>query len=82
MVYLEGEDVEPFSFTVVTPRYLQRQPGPTWGHGYLILEVFDWHVVVRAVASLLAQAARPTWSEGVAALGQVLRAAFTPPFQT
>lgn len=68
-----SEESEAFAFTVVTPAYLGRTLGHSWGRGYLIVEEFDWHVVVRAVAQLLAQCARSTWHETAAELGRELR---------
>jgi hypothetical protein len=60
----EGEgSAESFGFTVTTPAHLGRTLGHTWGRGYLIVESFDWEIVVRAIAQLLAQCARPTWPE-------------------
>jgi hypothetical protein len=58
-----GDGAEPFSFTVVTAAHLARTLGHTWGRGYLIVDTFDWNIVVRAVAQLLAQCARETWAE-------------------
>ncbi len=63
---------EEFAFRVVTPRYLLRM-GPTWGRGYLIVERFEWEGVVRALAELLVQSARPTWEEIVMDLNRELR---------
>jgi hypothetical protein len=68
-----GGDVEAYSFTVVTPAHLRRSTGPVWARGYLIIDVFDWHAVVLAVAQLLAECARPSWTEAVAELGRQLR---------
>lgn len=61
-----------FVFTVTTPTYLGRTLGHTWGRGYLILDVFDWQIIVRAVAQLLAQCAAPTWREVVSELNREL----------
>ena len=68
----DGEGSEAFGFTVVTPAQLARTLGHTWGRGYLIVEVFDWHIVVRAVAQLLAQCAAPTWDEALIELNKEL----------
>jgi hypothetical protein len=57
------EGAEAFSFTAVTPAFLSRAVGPTWGRGYLILDVFSWETVTHALALLLAHCARPTWQE-------------------
>lgn len=70
----EGDGpAQAFSFTVVTPTYLGRTLGHTWGRGFLIVDIFDWQVVVRALAQLLLQAARPTWNEVVEELDKELR---------
>ena len=66
------EGVEPFSFTVVTAAHLARTLGHTWGRGYLIVDTFDWNIVVRAVAQLLAQCAAPSWEEAVLLLDREL----------
>jgi hypothetical protein len=58
-----GDAAESFSFTVITATHLARTLGHTWGRGLLILDTFDWHIVVRAVAQLLAQCTAATWSE-------------------
>lgn len=68
----DGEEAEVFVFTVTTPAYLGRTLGHTWGRGYLILDVFDWQIIVRAVAQLLAQCSAPTWREVVAELDREL----------
>lgn len=67
-----GEGAEPFSFTVVTAAHLARTLGHTWGRGYLIVDAFDWNIVVRAVAQLLAQCAAPTWGEATLLLDREL----------
>jgi len=67
-----GEEAETFGFTVVTPAHLGRTLGHTWGRGYLIVESFDWSIVVRAVAQLLAQCSAPTWPEVVVELNKEL----------
>lgn len=59
----DGEGAEAFTFTVVTAAHLARTLGHTWGRGYLIVDTFDWNIVVRAVAQLLAQCAASTWGE-------------------
>jgi hypothetical protein len=64
---------ETFTFTVVTPVHLARIPEPTWGRGLLILPSFDWSAVVRAVAQLMADCARPSWREVAAELSRQLR---------
>jgi len=69
----DGAGAEAFTFTVVTPAYLARTLGHTWGRGYLIVDVFGWEIVVRAVAQLLAQCARPTWREVSAELNRELQ---------
>lgn len=66
-------EAESFSFAVVTPAYLSRTLGHTWGRGYLIVDTFDWQVVVRAIAQLLLQSARPSWNEVVRELDKELR---------
>ena len=43
-----GEGAEAFGFTAVTPAYLRRSVGPTWGRGYLILEEFSWETMTHA----------------------------------
>ena len=67
-----GEEAEAFSFTVVTAAHLARTLGHTWGRGYLILDTFDWHIIVRAVAQLLAQCTAPTWNEVMVELNKEL----------
>ncbi|HEU4699423.1 MAG TPA: Imm8 family immunity protein [Gemmatimonadales bacterium] len=54
---------ETYGFLVVTPAQLRALDGPTWGRGLLIVERFEWAVVIQAVAELLARCARPTWAE-------------------
>lgn len=58
-----SQEAEAFTFTVVTAAHLARTLGHTWGRGYLIVDTFDWNIVVRAVAQLLAQCAASTWDE-------------------
>ena len=67
-----GEEAEAFTFTVVTASHLARTLGHTWGRGFLILDTFDWHIVVRAVAQLLAQCTAPSWSEVMVELNKEL----------
>jgi hypothetical protein len=67
-----GEGAEAFAFTAVTAAYLRHSVGPTWGRGYLILEVFSWETVVHALALLLAHCARPTWQEVAGELNKEL----------
>ena len=55
-----AEGAEAFGFTAVTPAYLRRSVGPTWGRGYLILEEFSWETMTQALALLLAHCVRPT----------------------
>lgn len=69
----DDQHEETFSFAVVTPTYLGRTLGHTWGRGYLIVDTFDWQVVVRAIAQLLLQSVRMTWSEVVRELDKELR---------
>ena len=59
----DGEQSERYAFTVVTPAHLARTLGHTWGRGFLIVESFDWTIIVRAVAQLLAQCSAATWPE-------------------
>ena len=66
-------DAEAFSFTVVTPAYLARESEWTWARGLLIMNEFEWKAVVRAVAELLAECARPSWIEVVAELSRQIR---------
>ena len=68
-----GEGTEAFAFTAVTPAYLGHSVGPTWGRGYLILQVFSWQTVTHALALLLAHSARPTWEEVAGELNKELR---------
>lgn len=56
---------ESFRFLVVTPASFHRVAGASWGRGKLIVERFDWQVVVAAVAELLFRSARPTWAEAL-----------------
>ena len=67
-----GEEFAAFSFTVVTAAHLARTLGHTWGRGYLILDTFDWHIIVRAVAQLLAQCAAESWDEALVELNKEL----------
>ncbi|HKP50787.1 MAG TPA: Imm8 family immunity protein [Gemmatimonadales bacterium] len=67
-----GEGAEAFGFTAVTPAYLRRSIGPTWGRGYLILEEFSWETMTHALALLLAHCVRPTWEEVAAELNKEL----------
>ena len=56
---------EAFRFLVVTPASFHRVAGASWGRGKLIVERFDWPIVVAAVAELLFSCARPTWAEAL-----------------
>jgi hypothetical protein len=67
-----GEEIESFAFTAVTPGHLARIAGGRWGRGALMLAVFDWESVTRAIAQLLVSAARPTWDEVATELNRVL----------
>ena len=68
-----GEGSDAFSFTVATPSRLLHSADARWGRGYLIVERFDWDVVVEAVARLLACCGRPTWEEVVQQLNHELQ---------
>lgn len=68
-----GPEAEAYSFTVVTPARLARSADPVWGRGHLIIPVFDWALVIQAVALLLARCVRPTWDEVAAELNRELR---------
>jgi hypothetical protein len=68
----DGEGQEVFRFTVLTAARISSFAEGQWGRGKLILPAFDWTTVVRAVAKLLAESARPTWGEVVAALDKEL----------
>ena len=59
---------EAFRFLVVTPASFRRAEGPLWGRGKLIVERFDWKIIVAAVAELIFRCSRPTWAEAVDAL--------------
>ena len=67
-----GEEAAAFSFTVVTAAHLSRTLGHTWGRGYLILDTFDWHIIVRAVAQLLAQCTADSWPQVMVELNKEL----------
>ena len=67
-----GEEGEAFTFVVVTTAHLARTLGYTWGRGLLILDTFQWEIVVRAVAQLLAQCTAPTWGEVMVELNKEL----------
>jgi hypothetical protein len=69
----DGPDAEAYTFLVVTPTRLMQAEGPLWGRGYLIVDSFDWSVVVRSIAELLARCSRPSWDEVAIALNQELR---------
>jgi hypothetical protein len=69
---MKGEGEEAFNFTVVTPAHLARGSEARWGRAKLIVPVFEWSVIARALAQLLAQSARPTWGEVVAELNKAL----------
>jgi Immunity protein 8 len=75
------EGSEAFAFTAVTPAYLQRSVGPTWGRGYLVLDVFSWEIVTHALALLLAHCARPTWEEVTGQLSRELHWEFDNYFE-
>jgi hypothetical protein len=68
----DGDGNETFHFLVVTPAWLSRSSSPRWGRGTLILPSFEWQTLVRALAELLARAARPTWEQVVAELSKDL----------
>ena len=68
----EADGAEVFTFTVVTAAYLARTLGHTWGRGYLLLDTFDWNIVVRAVAQLLAQCTADSWTEAILLLNREL----------
>jgi hypothetical protein len=59
----EGDGEEAFNFVVVTPTRLARSTEAKWGRGTLIVPLFEWQLVVQAIATLLASCARPTWKE-------------------
>ena len=67
-----GPESESFTFTAVTPGHLSRIAGARWGRGSLMLAVFDWESVTRAIAPLLVASARPTWAEVATELNRVL----------
>ncbi len=69
---MDGEGEEAFSFTVTTAARFTAATEARWGRGNLIVPIFDWAVVVQAVAQLLAHCARPTWGEVVAELNKEL----------
>lgn len=71
----DAESAESFSLLVVTPLALARAAldAPVWGRGHLVVPIFDWNLVVRAIAELLARCSRPTWEEVVADLTRELR---------
>jgi hypothetical protein len=69
----DGGAATAYDFTVVTPTYLARALGHTWGRGFLIVDIFDWTVVVRALAQLLAQCSAPTWDGVLLELDRELR---------
>ena len=56
---------EAFRFLVVTPASFRKVSGAVWGRGKLVVERFDWQVVVAAVAELLFRCARPTGEEAL-----------------
>lgn len=58
-----GPGEESFDFCVVTPSHLQGHKGPRWGRGLLIVELFDWGIVRKAVEDRLAVVAASTWEE-------------------
>ena len=68
-----SEQAEAFVFLVVTPTSLRRLAEPAWGRGYLIVETFEWAPVIKAIAQLLVQCARPTWEEVLRELDRELR---------
>lgn len=68
----DGEGQEVFRFSVVTAARISGFTDGQWGRGKLIVAAFEWVTVVRAVARLLAQSARPTWGEVVAELNKEL----------
>lgn len=66
----EGSDR--FSFSVVTPKYLLREPLPRWGRGYLIVESFSWVAAEWALQQLLDHSRRDTWQEVSVTLSHAL----------
>jgi hypothetical protein len=68
----EGDRADRFAFQVVTPTRLLRSGEVRWGRGLLIVDVFSWSAVERAIEKLLMHAARPTWDEVAAELGKEL----------
>lgn len=64
---------EEFNFTVITPSVLSDDAGTRWGHGYLIVEEFDWNAVERAVARLLMHAERSNWPDAARELAKEMR---------
>ena len=67
-----GQGAERFQFVVVTPRYLLREGGVTWGRGYLIVDEFSWAAVDRSLERLCLHAWRPSWTESAAELSKEL----------
>src|ERR1043166_69748 len=68
----DGEGEEVFRFSIVTGKRITEFAEGQWGRGKLIMPIFEWNMVVHAVAKLLAQRARATWGEVVAELSKEL----------
>ena len=68
---LDGEEM--FSFMVATPSSLTSETRFRRGRGLLIVPLFSWETVDLALARLLAQCARPSWSEVAQELNKNLR---------
>jgi len=55
------EGAEIFSFTAITPKYLDDNPITTWGRGYLLMESFSWAEAESMLNKLLSFVREETW---------------------
>ena len=70
----DGPGEESFDFIACSPNWLAQKSadtGPIWGHGYLILDHFDYEVLRRTVERVCAAAVANTWDEVAARISRL-----------
>ncbi|QLC74118.1 hypothetical protein LPB260_25820 [Pseudomonas sp. LPB0260] len=55
----EGADY--FTFTVITPKFLEKWPETRWGRSYLLMPEFSWPEVERMVSGLVSAISADSW---------------------
>ena len=66
------EGADDFTFTVVTPKFLTKQPETRWGRGYLLMPEFSWPEVERMVSRLVSSISVKNWEQAVSQLCQYM----------